>query len=89
MLNLSAKYYSTITKRLYDTLEQLQSEESKLTTSISSSDSYEFVLNQIDELRKEYNKNLNELRKAYDERLVTLISQLDSLTTITTTTLIN
>lgn len=86
---MSAKYYSTITKRLYDTLEQLQSEESKLTTSISSSDSYEFVLNQIDELRKEYNKNLNELRKAYDERLVTLISQLDSLTTITTTTLIN
>lgn len=86
MLNLSAKYYSTITKRLYDTVEQLQSEESKLTTSISSSDSYEFVLNQIDELRKEYNKNLNELRKAYDERLITLISQLDSLTT---TTLIN
>ena len=80
---MSAKYYSTITKRLYDTLEQLQSEESKLTTSISSSDSYEFVLNQIDELRKEYNKNLNELRKAYDDRLITLISQLDSLTTTT------
>lgn len=83
MLNLSAKYYSTITKRLYDTLEQLQSEESKLTTSIIPPDSYEFVLNQIDELRKEYNKNLNELRKAYDERLITLISQLDSLTTTT------
>lgn len=86
---MSAKYYSTITKRLYDTLEQLQSEENKLTTSISSSDSYEFVLNQIDELRKEYNKNLNELRKAYDERLITLISQLDSLTSLTTTTLIS
>lgn len=85
---MSAKYYSTITKRLYDTLEQLQAEESKITTSISSSDSYQGVLNQIDELRKEYNKNLNELRKAYDERLITLISQLDSLTT-TTTTLIN
>lgn len=87
MLNLSAKYYSTITKRLYDTLEQLQSEESKITTSISPSDSYEFVLNQIDELRRDYNKNLNELRKAYDERLITLISQLDALTTTTTTTL--
>lgn len=81
---MSAKYYSTITKRLYDTLEQLQSEESKITTSISSSDSYEFVLNQIDELRRDYNKNLNELRKAYDERLITLISQLDALTTTTT-----
>lgn len=86
---MSAKYYSTITKRLYDTLEQLQAEESKLTTSISSSNSYEFILNQIDELRRDYNKNLDELRKAYDERLITLISQLDSLTTTTTTTLTN
>lgn len=83
---MSAKYYSTITKRLYDTLEQLQAEESKFTTSISSSNSYEFILNQIDELRRDYNKNLDELRKAYDERLITLISQLDSLTN---TTLIN
>lgn len=83
---MSAKYYSTITKRLYDTLEQLQAEESKITTSISSSNSYEFILNQIDELRRDYNKNLDELRKAYDERLITLISQLDSLTN---TTLIN
>lgn len=86
---MSAKYYSTITKRLYDTLEQLQAEESKLTTNISSSNSYEFILNQIDELRRDYNKNLDELRKAYDERLITLISQLDSLTNITNTTLIN
>lgn len=85
---MSAKYYSTITKKIYDTLQELDVEESKLstTTSISSSDSYEFVLNQIDLLRKDYNANLNKLRKEYDDRLVTLISQLDSLTN---TTLIN
>lgn len=83
---MSAKYYSTITKNIYDTLQELEVEESKLstTTSISSSDSYEFVLNQIDLLRKDYNANLNKLRKEYDDRLVTLISQLDALTSVTT-----
>ena len=82
---MSAKYYSTITKKIYDTLQELEVEESKLSsTSASSSDSYEFVLNQIDLLRKDYNANLKKLRKEYDDRLVTLISQLDALTSTTT-----